>query len=78
MRVLAPCLDERPEQLCGIASAVQHDGIGGESEFSLLGIALWLRWISCSTPLHPKTVFWHVRGGFALVIDFPHFLSGFV
>lgn len=49
----------------------------GESGLSLSGLAV-LHWIRCGTQLHPKSPFWHVHGGFSLLIDFPHFLACFV
>lgn len=61
-----------PEQLCGFAGALQR-----ESGLSLSGLAE-LHWIRCGTQLHPETAFWHVHGGFSLLIDFPHFLACFV
>lgn len=50
----------------------------GKIRLSRSGITLWLCWISCSMQLHPKTTFWHVHGGFALLTDFPHLLSCFL
>lgn len=49
----------------------------GESGLSLSGLAE-LHWIRCGTQLHPETAFWHVHGGFSLLIDFPHFIACFV
>lgn len=65
-----------PEQLVALEVPWSEMELGGNGLIlSGLAVLCWNKWV---TQLHPKAAFWHVHGGFSLLIDSPHFLAYFM